>query len=245
VRLGPGVDALFADVLQAGEHALRVREFLSRGELDESLLIALVRRPVPLRLLELVAVTEPWSERPTVLGAVVLNARTPRPLALRLLPSLYWRDLADAAANPRLQAAVRVRAEALLKERLPDLRLGERITLGRIATSALLGPLLADADPKVVRGALHNPRLREENLRLALRDSRVSIALIEEAAGSSRWREAYGVRLDLVLQPRTPLAIALAQISSLVPRDLRRVAEAPGLRPLVQAAARRLAEQVP
>jgi hypothetical protein len=213
--------------------------------LDEALLIAVLRRPVPLRLLELVAATAPWSERPTVLGAVVLNPRTPRPLALRLLPWLYWRDLADAAASPRVQAAVRVRAAALLREKLPDLRLGERIALSRLATPPVLAPLLSDADPKVVRGALDNPRLREEDLRLALRDTRVSRALLMEVASSSRWREVYAVRLELVLQPATPLSLALAQVSSLVPRDLRRVAQTPGLRPLVRAAAGRVLEQGP
>lgn len=245
MRAGPGVDALFADVLQAGERAPLVREFLARVELDESLLLALLRLPVPLKLLELVAATPPWSERPTLLGAVVTNPRTPRTLALRLLPSLYWRDLAVAAASARLQSAVRVRAESLLKEKLPELRLGDRIALGRIATPPLLSPLLADGDAKVVRGALDNPRLREADLRLALRNSRASPALIEETAGSARWRDVYGVRLELVLQPATPLALALAQVSSLLPRDLRRVAETPGLRPLVQAAALRVVREAP
>ena len=93
----------------------------------------------------------------------------------------------------------------------------------------MLGLLLADADAKVVQAALDNPRLREPDLRLALRAVPASRTLIEQAAASSRWRECYGVRLELVLQPQTPLAIALAQISSLVPHDLRRVAGAPGL----------------
>jgi len=170
----------------------------------------------------------------------VLNPRAPRPLCLRLLPSLYWRDQAEAAANARVASAVRVRAEALLKERLPELRLGDRIALGRVATPPLLGLLLADADAKVVQAALDNPRLREPDLRLALRAVPFSRTLIEQAAASSRWRDSYGVRLELVLQPQTPLAIALAQVSSLVPHDLRRVAEAAGLAPLVQAAALRV-----
>jgi hypothetical protein len=240
VRAGPSVDALFAAALRAGERAPLVREFLARGDLDEPLLLALLRRPVPFKLLELVAATPPWAERPTLLGAVVTNPRAPRTLALRLLPSLYWRDLAVAAASARLQGAVRVRAESLLKERLPELRLGDRIALARIATPPLIALLLADADAKIVRGALDNPRLREEDLRLALRQCRAPTPLIEETAGSSRWRDVYGVRLELVLQPATPLALALARLSSLLPRDLRRVAEAPDLRPLVQAAALRV-----
>jgi hypothetical protein len=44
-----------------------------------------------------------------------------------------------------------------------------------------------------------------------------------------------------VLQPRTPVALALAQLTKLVDRDLRAVAEAPGVRGVVQAAAQRVA----
>ena len=48
------------------------------------------------------------------------------------------------------------------------------------------------------------------------------------------------MRLALVLQPKTPLGVAMLQLSSLVKGDLRRVALARGLRPLVQVAAERL-----
>jgi hypothetical protein len=70
-------------------------------------------------------------------------------------------------------------------------------------------------------------------------------ALLESAPESWRWRDSYALRLALVLQPRTPLGVALAQMSSLVPADLRRVAETPGLAPLVQITAERLAGQEP
>ena len=85
--------------------------------------------------------------------------------------------------------------------------------------------------------ALVNPRLREEDLVRAIRRDDVTRALAESAAAASRWRGAYAVRLALVLQRRTPLAVALQQISSLVPRDLRRVAADASLAPLVRAAA--------
>ena len=63
--------------------------------------------------------------------------------------------------------------------------------------------------------------------------------LLESAARSRRWAESYNVRLELVLQPRTPLALALGQLTSLVRRDLVRVSKARALRPLVRAAALR------
>jgi hypothetical protein len=196
-----------------------------------------LRRAVPLAFLEEVASARPWSERPRVLARVVLNPRAPRSLSLRLVSTLYWRDLADVAATLRVPAAVRSRAESLLMDGLGEMRLGDRITLARLATPALLHALLAATERRVAESALLNPRLREEDLVTTLRREDVPLALIEAAVGSPRWASSYAVRLALVLQPRTPLPLALHQIRSLVPRDLRRVAGESRLRPLVRAAA--------
>jgi hypothetical protein len=203
-------------------------------------LIELLRRAAPIRLLELLAATPPWSERPLVLAGVALCPRAPRALVLRLLPSLYWRSLAELAATPRMEGPARVRAEALLLERLPDLRLGERITLARIATPPVLPPLLADADLKVVDACLQNRRLREEDLLVALRSDGVPRTLLEAVAASTRWGACYAVGLALVRQPRTPLALSLSRLSSLVGRDLREIAASESSRPLLALAAQRL-----
>ena len=239
------VDALYAELMHVAGKPAELAALLQRQGDDRTRLLAVLRRPAPVPFLELVATTPPWSRDPRVLAVVVLNPRAPRELALPLLPSLHWRDLADVAASPRVDAGARVRAEALLKEQLPDLRLGERITLARLATPAVLAPMLGDPDARVTEGALLNPRLREEALVLALRAATVPRALLEAVTVSARWRESYAVRLALVLQPRTPLALALAQLSSLLPRDLERVAEAAGILPLVQAAALRVAREKP
>jgi len=239
-RPPPAADALHADLLRAGEDVAALRAALARHEPDDLALLAVLRRALPVRALELLGTSPPWSERRRVLGGVVRNPRAPTSLALRLVPSLFWRDLAEVAALLRIAPSVRARAEAVLKEQLPDLRLGDRITLARIATPALLPALLAEADARVVQALLDNPRLRESDLLTALRRDGLPPALIEGIAASPRWRGVYAVRVALVLQPRTPLPIALAQISVLVPGDLRRVASSGGLAPLLQRTARRL-----
>jgi hypothetical protein len=236
------VDALHATLLRNGANVPRLREVL-RGPLDEQVLLAVLRRAVPAPFLELVATTAPWSERPRVLARVVLSPRASRGLSLRLLSQLSWRDLADVAATPRVPAAVRLRADSLLQETLRDLRLGDRITLARLATASVLAALLLDKEPRVLEAALLNPRLREQDLVTALRRDDVPRALLEACTSSPRWSSNYAVRLALVLQPRTPQPVALLQISSLVPRDLRRVAGTSELRPLVRAAAKAVLER--
>jgi hypothetical protein len=237
------IDRLHADLLGAGEQLPRLREVLLLHDPDEQVVLGVLHRAVPIRLLEHLGTQPPWSDRPRVLARIVLNPRVPRALALRLVPGLYWRDLAEVAAAPYAAAGVRVRAEASLKDLLPDLRLGDRVSLAKLATPAVLPGLLADPEPRVVEAGLLNRRLREEDLLVALRQTDVRPALVQGVVESPRWSERYAVKLALVLQSRTPLAIALAQISSLVKRDLMRVVETPGLRPLVQAAAAAVLER--
>ena len=239
----PNTDALLAELLRLGPARPGLRACLENAALDESEMIALLRRPVGVPFLELVAASAPWCARPRVLGGVVLNPVTPRVLAQRLLPSLYWRDLADVAASPRLDAGVRAKAEGQLKDKLSDLRLGEKITLARLATPLLLRLMLLETDPRILSAGLENPRLRESDLAAFLQGLDVTRALLEATGGSSRWKGSYAVRLALVLQPKTPLPVALAQLTSLVARDLKRLVETPGLAPLLQAAAARVARE--
>jgi hypothetical protein len=236
------VDRLYAALLAAGGDGPRLRAVLNEP-IEESVLMTVLRRAVPPSFLEILSSAPPWSERPRVLARVVLNPRAPRRLSLRLLPQLSWRELADVASAAWVPSGVRGRAEALVCEVVRDLRLGDRITLARIATTKVLSLVLLDGDARVAEAALQNPRLREQDLVRALTREDVPKTLLETCVSLSRWASSYAVRLALVLQPRTPLGVALGQISSLVPRDLRRVAEAAELRPLLRAAARGVLER--
>jgi hypothetical protein len=218
-----------------------MKEVLERCGEDHVLLVALLRRAVPLPFLEIVASTPPWSDDHRLLAAVVLSPRATRPLGLRLVGSLQWRDLADVAASPRVAVGVKIRAEAMLKEQLLELRLGEKITLAKMATPPVLMLLLADPDVKVVEAGLINARLREEDLLILVRAEMPSRPLLEGIVASSRWADRYAIRLAIALQPRAPVALALGQLSALTTKDLARVAEAPDLTPIVQLAAARVA----
>jgi hypothetical protein len=214
-----------------------LREVLERHDPDEALIAAILLRPVPVAFLDHVARTEPWSERPMLLARVAANRKTPRHVALSLVPALFWRDLAVLAGNPAVSGAIRMRCEERLRELLGELRLGERIALARMATSPLLTLLLTEGDSRIHEACLGNPRLREADLVTFLGRPEVKRALLEAVAASARWSERYAVRLALALQPRTPLALVLSQLSSLNPGDLRRLVGEASVAPLVRAAA--------
>jgi hypothetical protein len=235
------VDGLFAELIALGEAPPpQIAAVFARHDPDEYAVIALLRRALPVRALEFLAHTAPWSERPRIRAGVVLNPKAPPRLSLPLTDALPWRSLAEVAVSPRVPNALKMRAEAALRETMPRLRLGDRITLGRMATPPILTLLLTDADPRVVASSLLNPRLRESDLVVQLRRPMAAAVLFESVAASTRWLGSYAVRVTMALEPRCPLAVALAQLTSLLDRDLEQVAATASVAPLVQRAALRV-----
>jgi hypothetical protein len=103
--------------------------------------------------------------------------------------------------------------------------------------------LLLDSDPKVVDAGLLNPRLREEDVLYVIRKEGSSRTLLERVSECFRWRENHAVRLALVLQPQTPLSVALAQLSRLLDTALAQLIEMKALPPLVRAGAERVLQE--
>lgn len=215
------------------------------GELaaDELRFLATLRRDVPAALLEYVGTTRPWCDDARLAGVVVANPVTPGYVALRLLSGLYWRDLSEVASRLQLSGVLRVRAEGLLVERLPELRLGDKIALARRATAAVLRALLGERDTKTLAAALFNPRLHQEALLGVLRRETACRELFEAVAVSPRWRGNYAISRELVFLPRVPLGVALGRLSSLRRGDHRLAAADQRLRPLLRAAAQRLVDE--
>lgn len=234
------MDALYRDLIGVGENLGRIRGILFTSEIEESILLSLLRRSLPSRVLEAAAGLPLTLEHPRLAAAIVLNPRSPRGISLKLLSILFWRDLAEVARSLRVPGPVRLRAEALLAEKVPEMKVGERIALGRIATAPLLDLLFQDPDPRVLVVCLQNPRLKEPDLLRAIRRDTAPVRLLEETARSIHWGENYAARLALLLQPRTPLPIALSFLTSLVKADRERVVETAGLAPLLRIAAERL-----
>jgi hypothetical protein len=64
-------DTLYAELMRARGDALSA--LVPPSDTDPTLLVSVLRRPVPPAFLELLAGTPPWSREPRVLAAIVLN----------------------------------------------------------------------------------------------------------------------------------------------------------------------------
>ena len=158
-----------------------------------------------------------------VLRGMILNASPPT---------------ADAAEVDR-----QLRPERPLRNRGRPLTLGERKALARRPRGDALVELLRDPHPDVVAILLDNPQITErEIVRVAAMRPAVPAALAR-VAEHRRWATRPGVRRALVLNPHTPVHVALRLVVTLAPADWDEVAEAHGLADAVRGAARALRER--
>src|SRR5215831_2546843 len=93
--------------------------------------------------------------------ALVFHPRAPRLVGLRILRDLYLMDLVQYSLSPAVSAELKRHAEEYIIARLPQLPLGQRITLARRGPARVAGALMAIGHPQVMEIALENPRLTE------------------------------------------------------------------------------------
>jgi hypothetical protein len=161
---------------------------------------------------------------------LAFHPRAPRLISLRLLRDLYLMDLVQAAILPGVSAELKRNAEDQLLARLPQLPLGQKITLARRGPARVAGALLAEGHAQVISVVLDNPYMTEAQILRALAREKLPTSVIPAIARHHRWSITYNVRLALVRHPSAPLATILSYLPELTVSDLRELA-APGIVP--------------
>jgi hypothetical protein len=152
---------------------------------------------------------------------LVALKHTPQAHALKLVHYLYWSDLVRLSVDVKVSAPVRRAIDTILVNKADKLTLGERITVAKRCSHALIKVLLFDPDPKVFEALLVNQRVREDDLLLVAGSDRASAAQLQLLADNRKWSYRYAIRKALVMNPATPRSVAASFVRSLSARDLR------------------------
>jgi len=204
---------------------------LGNPALEETqLCLLLERKNLPVEVLEEVARRKPLTKSYRVKKALAFHSRSPRLVGMRLLRDLYLMDLVQLTLMPAVSVELKMHAEEQLLARLPQLPLGQKITLARRGPARLAGSLVAEGHSQLLAVALDNPRLTEAQILKALAREKIPAAVPYAIAHHRKWSESYNVRLALVRHPLSPLASVLAYLPQLTVSDLRELAS-PGIVP--------------
>ncbi len=183
---------------------------LDNPALDETqVCLLLERKDLPGEILEEISRRKALLKSYRVKRALAFHPRTPRLVSLRLLRDLFLMDLVQVAILPGVSAELKRNAEEQLLARLPQLPLGQKITLARRGPARVAGALLAEGHAQVIS---------------------VVLDMIPAIVHHHKWSITYNVRLALVRHPSTPLASILSYLPELTVSDLRELA-APGIVP--------------
>ena len=226
VASGEDLDALIYHPASAVLLAL-----LDNPALDETkLTLLLSRKDLPAVVLEEIGARKAFLKSYTVKKVLVFHPRTTRLVGLRLLKDLYLMDLVQFALSPAVSAELKRYAEEQVVARLPQLPLGQKITLARRGPGRVAGALVLDGHAQVMPIALVNPYLTEAQVLRALSREKVPTVVVQALAKHHKWSQTYSVRLAIVRNPSAPISIVLSFLPQLTVSDLRELA-APGIVP--------------
>jgi hypothetical protein len=202
--LAAGRDELFRLVLDPDLGFIAL--LLGHPKLDETHLLTLLKR----RDLNesLVATVYRHCKKKKVghrlIFALVKNPAASGSLVRTLLPLLRLFELADLCKLPGISPETRVAAERAITQRLPTTPLGNKITLARKGTAAILGELLRDGQPQVFEACLNNPQLKEASVFQFLRSAASGAETISQIARHPRWKERPNLKIAILKNNRTP-----------------------------------------
>lgn len=204
---------------------------LDNPALDEShLCLLLERKDLPGEILEEVGKRRPLLKNYRVKRAFCFHPRAPRLITLRLLRDLYLMDLVQFTLSPGVPANLKRNAEEQLLARLPQIPLGQKITLARRGPARVAGALLAEGHPQVLSVVLDNSYLTEAQVLKALARAQLPATVVPAIIHHRKWSISYNIRIALLRQPSAPLATILSYLPQLTVSDLRELA-APGIVP--------------
>src|SRR5437763_942988 len=204
---------------------------LDNPALDEpQLCLLLERKDLPSEILEEVGKRKPLLKSYRVKKALCFHPRGPRLATLRLIRDLYLMDLVQLALSPAVPAELKRNAEEQLLARLPQIPLGQKITLARRGPARVAGALLTEGHPEIVSVVLDNPYLTEAQILKTLSREKLPAPVVPAIFHHRKWSISYNIRIALLRQPSAPLATILSYLPQLTVSDLRELA-APGIVP--------------
>jgi len=136
--------------------------------------------------------------------ALIINPALPSHIASTLLPQLPIFELLKVCLLPGITPDQRLSAERVIIQRIPTQPLGNKMTLARRGTSAIVESLLREGVPPLVEACLDNPHLKEGSVHQFITGATSTADTISMVARSGRWKGRPNIRLAILKNPRTP-----------------------------------------
>jgi hypothetical protein len=204
-----------ADVLQAA--------FRNPNLAEKHLLVVLKRRDLDEESIRRICRLSLTESSHNLKVAIAHHPNTPAPQLLAILPQLYLFELLHLCAHADISADQKLAAERTLIQRLPETPLGNKLTLARRATAAVLEALLKGGDSRLLEICLSNPRLKEGAVFQFVRSGIATAETISIVARHPRWQNRPNLREAILTNPKTPPIWFILWLPGMKTSEVRRL----------------------
>jgi hypothetical protein len=210
---------------------------------EEHLLAILKRRNLPEQLLGGIHRGALAAGSRRLMIALASHPNTSASVLAALLPQLFLFELITVMQLPGVSQDQKLAAERAILRRLPETELGNKITLARRGSPALLEALLREGEPRLVAAVLDNPRLKESGVLSFLKCPAASADTISAVGRHPRWGICRNLRFAMLRNRKTPVVWFTLFLPTLGRSELRDLSGSKTLSPGQLAAVRQELEK--
>ena len=102
-----------------------------------------------------------------------------------------------------------------LFQKIQTMSVSEKLDLARKASKEARSILIRDSNKLVQLAVANSPKITESEILAIASNRQVNDDVLKEIAMNKEWLRNYQIRLALVNNPKTPLSIAMAQVTYL------------------------------
>jgi hypothetical protein len=201
-----------------------IRAALENPNLHESHVCLLLERlDLPVPLLEAIGSNPQWLRSEAVRVRLARHPHTPQRIAVPLVRQIFLFDLVALSMLPSVPSEVRRLAQESILTRIPQLPLGQKLTLARRGPARVAAALLLEGHPQASAYALQNPYLTESQILRVLASPAVPERVVTAIAQDSKWSTQKNIRFAIVrvaLTPSSPIENFFAEFSVVELADL-------------------------
>lgn len=180
------------------------------------------------------------------------QAAAPKPVEIEL-PQI--KEIVQEVVSPEKKAAVidveMKREKEIVTEaekeniykRVQHMNVAEKIKLALLGNKEARDILLKDSNKIVSSTVLKNPRITEDEIVKIVNSRSVVDDILRQVANNKEWLKKYPIKLGMVNNPKTPLAVAMRLMNQLNEKDIQHLAKSKNVSSALSAAARKIVLQ--
>lgn len=127
-----------------------------------------------------------------------------------------------------------------LRAQIADMNVPQKMKLAMFGNSICRMLLITDKNRLIPQCVLKNPKLQMSEVEAFSKNSQIADYVLREIGGNKKWVKLYIIKLNLVMNPKTPQDVALKWLRYLRKSELRRIARSKNLPQIVAMTARKM-----